>query len=140
MLDDRIEREMIRASTTVGEHYYAAAAAVGLTVQEARLLFILGLQPRNMLGLTEALRVPKSTMTGLITRMETAGLITRKQDPADRRHLVSAPTAKGKDVAATFSRDLASRVNGVLSVLEPGERNELADILNRLLRTMEPPA
>jgi DNA-binding MarR family transcriptional regulator len=135
--NDPIADELLRATTTVGEHYYAAAAGVGLTVQEARLLFILGLEPTNMLGLTSALRVPKSTMTGLVARLEAAGLITRERDAADHRHLVSTPTREGRDAAARFARDLAKSVDGVLSPLDHAGQRELAGILSELLAGIE---
>jgi DNA-binding MarR family transcriptional regulator len=131
-------REVIRATTAVGEHYYAAAGAVGLSVQEARLLYILSLNPSNMLGLTSALNVPKSTMSGLITRMESAGLVERSPDPRDRRNLLATPTRQGTAAANAFARDLAARVSDVLSVLDSGERVELADILGEVLVAIEP--
>jgi DNA-binding MarR family transcriptional regulator len=134
---DPVADELLRATTAVGEHYYAAAAAIGLTVQEARLLFILGLEPTNMLGLTSALRVPKSTMTGLIARLESGGFITRERSAADHRQLVSTPTRKGRDAAARFARDLAASVDGVLSPLGPAEQRELAGILSELLAGLE---
>jgi DNA-binding MarR family transcriptional regulator len=130
--------EMLRATTAVGEHYYAAASAVGLSVQEARLLYILSLNPRNMLGLTSALNVPKSTMSGLIMRMESAGLIVRSPAPRDRRNLLATPTQRGTTVATEFARDLAERVSGVLSGLDAEERIELADILSEVLVAAEP--
>ncbi len=130
--------QVLRVTTAVGEQYYEAASAVGLTVQEARLLFILSIQPTNMLGLTAALDVPKSTMTGLIARLEADGLVEREQDPRDRRHLLTTPTAKGKDAASTFARDLATRVEGLLSAVDERERAELADILNAILVGLEP--
>jgi DNA-binding MarR family transcriptional regulator len=133
-----VAAELIRATTAVGEHYYASATAVGLSVQEARLLFILGLKPSNMLGLTSALNVPKSTMSGLITRMESTGLVVREPDPRDRRHLLAMPTREGTAVATAFARDLASRVTRVLSVLDAGEQAELADILSEVLAGIEP--
>jgi DNA-binding MarR family transcriptional regulator len=129
--------ELIRATTAVGEHYYASAAAVGLSVQEARLLFILSARPSNMLGLTSALGVPKSTMTGLVARMESAGLVVRAQDPADRRRLITEPTAKGRAAAATFARDLATRVSAVLSPLDASEQSELAVLLGEILQRAE---
>jgi MarR family transcriptional regulator, lower aerobic nicotinate degradation pathway regulator len=129
--------EVIRATTAVGEHYYAAASAVGLSVQEARLLYILSLNPSNMLGLTSALSVPKSTMSGLITRMESAGLVVRSPDPRDRRNLLATPTPLGTDVATAFARDLAARVSAVLSVLDSEERVELGGILSEVLLAIE---
>lgn len=132
-----LSAELLRATTTVGEHYYAAAAAVDLTVQEARLLYIVSLQPSNMLGLTAALDVPKSTMSGLMTRMESAGLIVREPDPQDRRHLLASPTPRGIEIARTFGGDLAGRVEAVLSALDPDERRELAGILTGILSTIE---
>ena len=130
--------EVIRATTAVGEHYYAAASAVGLSVQEARLLYILSLNPSNMLGLTSALNVPKSTMSGLITRMESAGLVVRSPDPRDRRNLLATPTQRGTAVASAFASDLATRVSDALSVLDSEERVELADILSEILVAIEP--
>jgi MarR family transcriptional regulator, lower aerobic nicotinate degradation pathway regulator len=130
--------EVIRATTAVGEHYYAAASAVHLSVQEARLLYILSLNPSNMLGLTSALKVPKSTMSGLISRLESAGLVVRAQDPDDRRNLLATPTQKGDVVATAFAGDLAQRVSGVLAALAADERVELAGILSEILSAIEP--
>jgi DNA-binding MarR family transcriptional regulator len=130
--------EVIRATTAIGEHYYAAASAIGLSVQEARLLYIVSLNPSNMLGLTSALRVPKSTMSGLIARLESAGLVVRTQDSMDRRNLLATPTPKGTAVATAFASDLAERVSGALSVLDADQQLELADILSELLSAIEP--
>jgi hypothetical protein len=41
-------------------------------------------------------------------------------------------------VATAFARDLASRVNGALSLLDASEQVELADILNEVLAGIEP--
>jgi DNA-binding MarR family transcriptional regulator len=137
-LSSPVTTELIRTTTAVGEHYYAAASAVGLSVQEARLLYILSLNPSNMLGLTSALNVPKSTMSGLVARMESAGLVVRSHATHDRRNLIATPTQKGTAVAIGFARDLAERVSGVLSDLDADERIELADILSEVLAGIEP--
>ncbi|MES2170299.1 MAG: MarR family transcriptional regulator [Actinomycetota bacterium] len=131
-MDDELVDELIRATTTVGEHYYASAALVGLGVQEARLLFILTTEPSNMLGLSSALNVPKSTLTGLIARMESAGLITRDRGEADRRHLVANPTAKGRKVATAFTAELAARVSAIVP-----DDPEFAGILTAVLKNAE---
>lgn len=135
---DALVAQLIRASSTVGEHYHSSAAAVGLTVQEAQLLFILSVQPRNMLGLTSALRIPKSTMTGLMARMEMAGLVVRDRAEGDRRHLLATPTARGTALARQFERDLAARVSGALAGLDGPEQHELAALLSEVLAGIEP--
>jgi len=132
-----VTAEVVRATTAVGEHYYASASVVQLSVQEARLLYILSLNPSNMLGLTSALKVPKSTMSGLVARLESARLVVREQDPNDRRQLLATPTSKGTAVAIAFARDLADRVSGVLSALDAAEQLELADILSDVLAGIE---
>jgi DNA-binding MarR family transcriptional regulator len=133
-----VTAELIRATTAVGEHYYLSASAVGLSVQEARLLYILSERPSNMLGLTAALNVPKSTMTGLISRMESAGLVVREQDKGDRRHLLATPTAKGRAIATAFASDLAARTSDLLSALDARDQSALADILDEVLTSIEP--
>jgi DNA-binding MarR family transcriptional regulator len=133
-VEDDLVDELIRATTTVGEHYYASAGRVGLGVQEARLLFILTSTPQNMLGLSSSLNLPKSTLTGLIARMESAGLIARQRGPEDRRNLLATPTAQGRKVAAAFAADLARRVSGLID--DPSSA-ELAAILSAMLARAE---
>jgi MarR family transcriptional regulator, lower aerobic nicotinate degradation pathway regulator len=132
-----VTTELIRVATTVGEHYYESAAAVGLSVQEARLLFILAVKPTNMLGLRSALRVPKSTMTGLMSRMEFAGLIERSTDVDDARQIVATPTRLGTSAAAAFIVELRTRVEGVLSALDRTEQRELGGIFSEMLSAVE---
>jgi MarR family transcriptional regulator, lower aerobic nicotinate degradation pathway regulator len=137
---DETAQQAVRVVTTVGEHYYASAEGLGLTVQEARLLFILALRPSNMLGLTSALQVPKSTMTGLMSRMESAGLVARAPDADDRRSLVVTPTRRGRRVAESFAREMADRVDDVIATLDQGEQEELRDLLTEVLTAAEPDA
>ncbi len=135
---DELVAQLIRVAEDILERYDASAAFVGLSAQEARLLFILGVKPANMLGLTQALRVPKSTMTGLVARMERQGLVTRDRDASDRRHLVTNPTELGTAVSHRFERDLADRVSSALDGFDGAERQELAELLTEVLVRIEP--
>jgi len=131
--------ELIRATTTIGEHYYASAAAQQLGVQEARLLFILSTEPSNMLGLASTLSLPKSTITGIMARMEAAGLVVRERGSHDRRNLVATPTAKGRRAAVAFAKDLAGRVEGVMASagFDGASQAELASILSTMLANVD---
>ncbi len=135
---DELVTQLVRVAGDLLDRYDASAASVGLSAQAARLLFILGTQPVNMLGLTQALQVPKSTMTGLIARMERQGLVVRDRDADDRRHLVANPTELGTDVSHRFERDLAGRVTATLAGLDDAERREVAELVTAMLRRIEP--
>lgn len=64
---------------------------------------------RTQLALGQALGVDKTTLTSLLDRLETAGLVVREQDQRDRRARIPVTTragravqrkvAKGRDVA-----------------------------------------
>ena len=130
---------LIRAATAVTEVYERVSSDLGLTMQQARLLFILHRQPTNMLGLGSALRLTKSTMTGVIARMESAGLVVRVPDEADRRNFVVTPTDHGAEVAEEFERRLRTEVRRMLQVLDPAERETLGALLTTVIAGHEDP-
>lgn len=124
---------LIRAATAVTEVYERVSSDLGLTMQQARLLFILHRQPTNMLGLGSALRLTKSTMTGVVARMESAGLVVRVPDESDRRNFVVTPTDHGAEVAEEFERRLRTEVRRMLQVLDPAERDTLGVLLTAVI-------
>jgi DNA-binding MarR family transcriptional regulator len=124
---------LIRVSTAVTEQYERISSELGLTMQQARLLFVLHRQPTNMLGLGAELRLTKSTMTGVVARMETAGLVARVPDATDRRNFVVTPTEHGAEVAEEFERRLRTEVRRMLQVLEPAERDTLGLLLTAVI-------
>jgi DNA-binding MarR family transcriptional regulator len=124
---------LIRAATAVGDVYDEVAGALGLTAQQARLLFVLARRPTNMLGLGHVLGLGKSTMTGVVARMEAAGLVERSPDPGDRRHLVVAPTDRGAELAERFEAELRARVVALLDGLGPREQTTLGALLSRVV-------
>ncbi|MGW7684075.1 MarR family winged helix-turn-helix transcriptional regulator [Kribbella sp. NPDC054772] len=124
---------LIRVATAVTEHYERVSSDLGLTMQQTRLLFILHRQPTNMLGLGAELRLTKSTMTGVVARMESAGLVVRVPDDTDRRNFVVRPTEHGVAVAEEFERRLRTEVRRMLRVLDPAERETLGVLLTAVL-------
>lgn len=130
---DDLVAQLVRVSAEILGHYEASAARVGLSAQEAQLLFILGTNPVSMLGLTQSLRAPKSTMTSVMTRMERQGLVARRRSGADGRQVLSRATEEGVAASHRFERDLAGRVTPMLAALDDAERAELAELLTELL-------
>lgn len=84
-------------------------------------------------ALYSALLVSSGAMTNRIDRLEAAGLVRRVNDPGDGRALLVALTPKGRkliDFALVGHNENERRL---LDPLTPGERDELATLLRRLL-------
>ena len=108
-----------------------------MTPQQARLLFIAAEAPSNMLGLGTSAGLSKSTMTSLVDRMEELDLLVRTPDPQDRRRLVVAATAHGREVSSAFEASMRESIGALIEPLEPSDRAELARILSAVLAHAE---
>lgn len=133
-LADPLQRELAR---TYG-------VAIG-DLHALRLLRDLGEVPINRLG--AALGIKPSHATKLVDRLEGAGLVERGADPIDRRVTALRLTERANDAlgdrALVESSGLVARIERLL----PGERLQLATLLEHLLEpgseevaaTQEPP-
>jgi DNA-binding MarR family transcriptional regulator len=124
---------LVRTGTLLGAIYETHAREVGLTPQQARLLFVVVEQPANMLGLGSAVRLSKSTMTSLVDRMQELGLLERTPDPSDRRRLLVSATQRGIQVSKEFERGMRRSITRLTDQLNEVERTALARILSVLL-------
>ena len=129
---------LVRVSAAVNDLYEISSQVVGLTPQQARVLFVLSGRPINMLGLGAALKLTKSTMTGVVDRLEAAGLLVREVDPADRRRFIVAPTPHGSAKALQFESDLRLRIVELLATLGETDQKHLAELLVGILARSEP--
>jgi DNA-binding MarR family transcriptional regulator len=81
--------------------------------------------------------ISAATLTGVMTTLETRGLLRRKSDRSDRRRVVVSLTAKGKrvvdEVMPAFNRHEAL----VTQALTDDEQDDLARALRTVLRTVE---
>ncbi|GAA4265938.1 MarR family winged helix-turn-helix transcriptional regulator [Frondihabitans peucedani] len=83
-------------------------------------------------ALAVASSTTKATLTEILGRLESAGLITRRTDALDRRKRYVDLTPAGATLLAS-SRRLATAVNeSFLTHLDPGERATLRALLLRL--------
>ena len=90
-----------------------------------------------MLGLGAELRLGKSTMTGVVARMETAGWVQRAPDPRDRRNALLTLTALGEQLAEAFEHDISHRVLELLEPIGADDRLVLGALLSRILTRAE---
>ena len=111
-----------------------AAREHGLTgARDWIVLSALAAGPRQtQLALAQSLGLDKTTMTSLLDRMESRGLITRSTDSHDRRARIPELTGEGRRVQAevTSARDRVEA--GLLSGFTADEQSQLRGLLTRL--------
>lgn len=91
-------------------------------------------------ALGRMLVVNRSNVTGLVDRMERAGLVARSPDPGDRRVKRVSLTAKGRKAAEAAERPYFDRVEGVLGALGADERRGLVRKLEKLRAALGVPS
>jgi DNA-binding MarR family transcriptional regulator len=99
-----------------------------------RLLRDLGTVPIGHLG--AALQVRPSSATSLADRLEGAGLVERSADPSDRRVTLLSLTERAADALGDRALVEGSGLVARLERLPPGERLQLASLLESLLQPM----
>lgn len=114
------------------DHALAVMQEAGLTLPQIVVLDLLRRGTPMAIGdLAAALRLSMSATSALIQRLVEDELVTRTEDPADRRQKQIALTRTG---AATSDRMTAGRTQGLgrgLAHLPEDLRGELVDVLGR---------
>lgn len=117
-------------------HLAAWAQEVGArltNVQFGVLNVLHGLGEASQRELCDALDLDRSTVAGLVARLESRGLVARVRDAADRRRNAVRLTDVGRDTLRDVAPS-AARVDDVLtSGLTPDERETLQLLLGKVL-------
>ena len=79
-------------------------------------------------------RVPVSTMTGLVDRMERSGLVRRVPGRRDRRSIELEATAAGTRALREHARGLEAIARGLLDALSERDQRALITILRKVER------
>ena len=84
-----------------------------------------------MKQLAEWQLLSSQTMSHTVDRLFVAGLVTRTEDPDDRRHLLIEATAAGLERLAAYEAAFVEYLEGALDELD---ESELADTAQALVR------
>lgn len=76
--------------------------------------------------------ISSAALSEVLAKLETEGLVTRTRSEQDRRQLEIALTPTGTTVAREEAEARLAFVRGSLSALTPPEREQLADLLDRV--------
>ena len=103
---------------------------VGVTGPQARLLLTLHRRTGENQGFyAEQLEVEPIQLCRMVDRLEEAGMIERRRDPADRRAWQLHLTAKSQKLVAKLQQSVDSLVDDMLCGLTSEERAEFARLL-----------
>jgi DNA-binding MarR family transcriptional regulator len=94
--------------------------------------------PASSADLSRSLYVTPSTMTGLIDRLVSSGLVERIKKANDRRVSMINLTPAGKELSGRLPDPLELRLVSKLSDLDTGHVKQLTTFVNELLSMVEP--
>jgi DNA-binding MarR family transcriptional regulator len=135
-LDDQMCFALYAASRAVTALYRPVLDALGLTYPQYLVMLALwqhGEVPVKELGRT--LNLDYGTLTPMLKRLETNGLLRRKRRADDERSVLIAPTAAGVALRER-TRHLPEYI-GTGMDLEPDEFTRLGELLRRLTNNVE---
>lgn len=129
--------EFFRAARRARGRAAGRPAPGGISLAQYHLLEPLDAGPCTNRQLAEAAGVASPTATRMIDVLLARGLVTRVEDPTDRRAVLISLTDTGR-AALTVKLDEYRKVREQLAgALEPDERRVAADLLQRLARVIE---
>ena len=144
MPEDRLEliRRVVelhqRANRTLGRYAPERWMSLALTIAQLKsLFFISGEKRTNFKRLAEALGVSPSSVTGIVDRLLEQGLVSRQENPDDRRVLLLQTTGKAETLLNDLRESTASQMSAILGHMRPDELSSLAEGLDALIRAGE---
>jgi len=121
---------------TTGRLIRRLRAEMGLPLAQVTVLGLLDRGgPQTVSALAASERVRPQSMAQTVHALETAGLVTRRPDPSDRRRALVEPTAAGRDALRASRRRRESWLARTLeSELDARERAALGDAVALMRR------
>jgi MarR family transcriptional regulator, organic hydroperoxide resistance regulator len=111
---------------------------LSLTVPQLKCLFFISNQGKtNFRKLAERLKVSPSNITGIIDRLVEQGLVTRAENPEDRRILLLQTTPKGETMIAELREKRSSYLAQILTDLKMEELKNIDHGLTVLAQAAE---
>jgi DNA-binding MarR family transcriptional regulator len=97
LLDDQLCFALYSTSLAMNKLYRGLLMSLKITYPQYLVLLVLWeTDELNVSAIGERLFLDSATLTPLLKRMETAGLIERNRDPRDERNVIVSLTAKGQ--------------------------------------------
>jgi MarR family transcriptional regulator, transcriptional regulator for hemolysin len=120
-----------------GRRFSHHGSRLGLTRAQCRTLgYLARNEGINQAGLADVLEIRPMTLVRQIDRMEDAGWIERRHDPADRRARRLYLTAKARPVLSRIWDVATETTDEALVRLSPADSKQLIELLRRVHATL----
>jgi len=124
---------LTRAQQSVFQYFKARLANFDVTPVQYGILSCLwyenGQTPKQI---ASSLSLDGSTITGILDRMESKGLVERHPDPNDRRALRVVLTKKGKQLEEPIQQVISTANEEILNKFSPADRLKLKELLEQI--------
>ena len=138
-----LPRLLLQAREAVMAHTRPGLREHGLSDQQWRVLRVLGEHAQHTAGI-ETGRVAREafllgpSLTGVLSRMERDGLITRERCPLDARRTVVRATALGLDKVQALSQTIEAHYHWMAQQLGPDKLGQLYALLDEVIAIETP--
>lgn len=115
------------------------ASKIGLTSGQPKILdFLLEYKEADQKTIAAYCEIEQATVGSILLRMETAGLVIRRQKEGNRRSLFVSLTEKGKQAAEKIKVIFRNAETQAVSDLSDDEINLLKETLTKICGNMQP--
>ena len=119
----------------IGQNSPSVLIASGLTLAQLKSLFLITSKgSTNFRKLAEALGVTPANVTRIVYRLVEQGLVSRTEDPKDRRVMILQATDEGRAIIANLRESGINRMTQILMFLSLEELGALAQGLSAFIR------
>lgn len=126
--------QLMRTAHRLRRASVIALTPLGLTPAQERMLRLVsrGETAWRMGELANRMGIVPRSATGLVDGLETAGLVARTIDPANRRSILVTLTDHGRDVQRNMAQARADAGEQLFAGLDDRERTLLSDLLDKV--------
>ena len=129
---------LMKAQTMFSRRILSEVNKIGLTSGQPKILdFLLQFREADQKTIAAHCEIEQATVGSILLRMETAGLVVRRQKEGNRRSLYVSLTDKGLHAAEQLTdifRTVEDRATATLTVKE---REKLTELLAKLCAAMQ---
>ena len=131
--DNCIFFQLAKASQTGIKFMTHKISGLNITPVQAMVLGFLAEADQIMAGeLGKKVELDSATLTGILDRLEAAGLIERKGNPDDRRSIKIHLTQQGKDTGFEAHKLIEEANKEFLAAFSENEKRDLRSLIHKL--------